>query len=129
MTIIVLEDGEKAIVDYLSKGRYDRARSRNAETLPLNNTNDKYFSDRTGYTTPTWGDVIMMLPHRYSLNWSSTGGNATKICLIRDTWSTKSGEMTAMIALGTSKSYPYCSMLTNTEAKVLMATDKFTEGA
>ena len=48
MTIIVLEDGEKAIVDYLSKGRYDRARSRNAETLPLNNTNDKYFSDRTG---------------------------------------------------------------------------------
>ena len=36
MTKIVLEDGEKAIVDYLSKGRYDRARSRNAETLPLN---------------------------------------------------------------------------------------------
>ena len=48
MTTIVLKDGEKAIVDYLSKGRYDRARSRHAETLPLNNTNDKYFSDKTG---------------------------------------------------------------------------------
>ena len=83
---------------------------------------------RTGYTTPTWGDVTMMLPHRYSLNWSASGGNATKICLIRDTWSTKTGEMTAMIALGTDKSYPYCSMLTNTEAKVLMATDKFITG-
>ena len=84
--------------------------------------------NRTGYTTPTWGDVIMMLPHRYSLDWSSSGSNATKICLIRDTWSHKNGEMTAMIALGASKDYPYCSVLTNTEAKVLTATDKFTEG-
>ena len=84
---------------------------------------------RTGYTTPTWGDVIMMLPHRYSLNWNKSGAGTYKICLIRDTWSNKTGEMTAMIALGTDKSYPYCSMLTNTEAKVLMATDKFTEGA
>lgn len=48
MTTIVLKDGEKAIVNYLSKGRYDRARSRNAKTLPLNNTNNKYFSDRIG---------------------------------------------------------------------------------
>ena len=83
---------------------------------------------RTGYTTPTWGDVIMMLPHRKGLNWNKSGAGTYKICLIRDTWSTKAGEMTAMIALGASKSYPYCSMLTNTEAKVLMATDKFMEG-
>tara|TARA_R110000824_G_scaffold37327_1_gene114691 strand:- start:469 stop:837 length:369 start_codon:yes stop_codon:yes gene_type:complete len=82
---------------------------------------------RTGYTTPTWGDVTMMLPHRYSLNWNSGGAHRYKICLIRDTWSSKTGEMTDMIALGTDKSYPYCSMLTNTEAKVLMATDKFVE--
>ena len=26
--------------------------------------------NKTGDTSPTWGDVIMMLPHRYSLNWS-----------------------------------------------------------
>ena len=82
---------------------------------------------RIGYTAPTWGDVIMMLPHRKSLNWMASGGNATKICLIRDTWSSKSGEMSAMIALGESKNYPYRSMLTNTEAKELLKTDKFTE--
>jgi len=82
---------------------------------------------RTGYTTPTWGDVTMMLPHRYSLNWSSTGGNATKICLIRDTWSHKNGETTAILALGNGKNYPYCSLLTNKEAKELMNGDKFTE--
>ena len=85
--------------------------------------------NKTGDTSPKWGDVIMMLPHRYSLNWNKSGAGTYKICLIRDTWSNKTGEMTAMIALGTDKSYPYCSMLTNTEAKVLMATDKFTEGA
>jgi hypothetical protein len=82
---------------------------------------------RTGYTAPTWGDVIMMLPHRYSLNWSKAGAGTYKICLIRDTWSSKNGEMSAMIALGESKNYPYRSMLTNAEAKVLLKTDKFTE--
>ena len=81
--------------------------------------------NKTGDTTPTWDDVIMMLPHRYSLNWSSGGANKYKICLIRDTWSNKTGEMTAMIALGTDKNYPYCSVLTNTEAKELMTGDKF----
>jgi len=83
--------------------------------------------NKTGDTTPTWGDVIMMLPHRYGLNWSKAGAGTYKICLIRDTWSSKNGEMSAMIALGASKNYPYRSMLTNTEAKELMKTDKFTE--
>lgn len=82
---------------------------------------------KTGDTTPTWGDVIMMLPHRYSLNWSKAGAGTYKICLIRDTWSLRNGELSAMIALGVGKNYPYRSMLTNTEAKVLLKTDKFTE--
>ena len=68
-----------------------------------------------------------MLPHRYSLNWTTGGAGRDKICLIRDTWSAKNGELSAMIALGASKNYPYRSMLTNTEAKVLMKGDKFTE--
>ena len=85
--------------------------------------------ERTGYTTPTWGDVIMMLSHRKSLNWLTGGASRYKICLIRDSWSHRNGEMTALLALGTDKNYPYCSILTNKEAKVLMATDKFTEGA
>ena len=83
--------------------------------------------NKTGDTTPTWGDVIMMLPHRYSLNWDSSDSDGVKICLIRDVWSAKGGELSAMIKLGEGKNYPYRSMLTNTEARELLKTDKFTE--
>ena len=58
---------------------------------------------------------------------TKSGAGTYKICLIRDTWSSKNGEMSAMIALGTDKNYPYCSMLTNIEAKELTAGDKFIE--
>jgi hypothetical protein len=85
--------------------------------------------NKTGDTTPKWGDVIMMLNHRKSLNWDSSAGNGTKICLIRDTWSAKNGELSAMIKLGEGKNYPYRSMLINVEAKELIATDKFTEAS
>lgn len=84
---------------------------------------------KTGDTAPTWGDVIMMLPHRKSLNWNSAGAKSYKICLIRDTWSSKGGELSSMIELGVGKNYPYRSILTNEEARTLLAGDKFTEGA
>ena len=45
---ILLDDGEKALVDYLSQGRYDRARQKNAKTYDLNKTNNRYFMDRVG---------------------------------------------------------------------------------
>ena len=45
---ILLDDGEKSLVDYLSKGRYDRARKKNAKTYDLNKTNNRYFMDRIG---------------------------------------------------------------------------------
>ena len=79
-----------------------------------------------GYTTPTWGDVVMKVPHRKSINWTSGGANKYKICLIRDQWSHINGEMSALIDLGSDKNYPYCSVLTNSEARELMLTDKFT---
>lgn len=93
---------------------------------------DKYKKAKTdedgnpdGYTTPTWGDVIMLKPHRKSLNWTSGGAHKYKICMVRDQWSHINGEMSALLDLGIDKDYPYCSVLTNLEAKELMLTDKF----
>jgi len=82
--------------------------------------------NKTGDTTPTWGDVIMMLPHRYGLQWNTSGSAAAKICLIRDTWSARNGELSAMLALGAGKPYPRRTVMTNKEARELLKTNKFT---
>ena len=46
--LIILEDGEKDLVSFLAKGRFDRARNRNATYRKMGDSNDKYSHDRIG---------------------------------------------------------------------------------
>lgn len=47
-TLIMLDDGERELVTFLSEGRYDRARKRNAPLRKMGSTDDKYSHDRIG---------------------------------------------------------------------------------
>ena len=48
MDTMTLNSGEKDMVEFLSKGRFDRARARNAHFRKMGTGRDNYFADRIG---------------------------------------------------------------------------------
>jgi len=82
-------------------------------------------SDEDGNVTykdaPTWYDIIMsgqVGPPRYSHDKSYV--------IIKGEWSMKDGTLSELAALGDSLSYPSFSVLTKSEAQVLVNSSTFT---
>ena len=65
---------------------------------------------------------------RKSLNWDTPGApNVNKYAVVKDDWSHLTGEVSAMIAMGSNKAYPKNSILTKAEAQTLVRSDIFAE--
>ena len=82
-------------------------------------------SDEDGNVTykdaPTWYDIMMsgqVGPPRYS--------HDNAYVIIKGEWSMKEGTLSELAALGDSESYPSFSVLTKSEAQVLVNSSTFT---
>ena len=63
---------------------------------------------------------------RKSLNWDKPGvPNSEKVAIIKDEFSVLKGELSALIAMGEGKEFPYNSVMTKQEAKDLVQTNLF----
>ena len=72
-------------------------------------------------SSPTWNDIIFtgkVGAPRYS--------HDKAYCIIKGEWSMKDGVLSELIALGSNKSYPNFSVLTKSEAQILVSSDTFT---
>ena len=73
-------------------------------------------------SSPTWNDIIFagkVGAPRYS--------HDKAYCLIKGEWSMKDGVLSELIALGANKAYPNFSVLTKSEAQVLVSSNVFVE--
>ena len=76
----------------------------------------------------TWKDAVFsgkLGAPRFSFNWEDEVENDEKFCIIKGEFSMKSGELTALIALGSGKTYPNFTVLTKTEAQTLASSATF----
>ena len=63
---------------------------------------------------------------RKSLNWDKPGvANSEKVAIIKGEFSILEGELSALIAMGEGKEFPYNSVMTKQEAKDLVQTNLF----
>jgi len=63
---------------------------------------------------------------RKSLNWDKPGvANSEKVAIIKGEFSLLKGELSALIAMGEGKEFPYNSVMTKQEAKELVQTNLF----
>ena len=63
---------------------------------------------------------------RKSLNWDKPGvPNSEKVAIIKGEFSLLKGELSALIAMGEGKEFPYNSVMTKQEAKDLVQTNLF----
>ena len=76
----------------------------------------------------TWKDAVFsgkLGAPRFSFNWEDEVENDEKFCIIKSEFSMKSGELTALVELGSGKTYPNFTVLTKTEAQTLASSVAF----
>ena len=75
-------------------------------------------------SAPTWHEAVFsgkLGAPRYSFNWDdSEVATDEKFCIIKGDFSMKNGELSSLVALGASKSYPNFTVLTQSEARTLV---------
>lgn len=65
---------------------------------------------------------------RECLDWDTQGvPNAEKVAIIKDEFSILAGELSALVAMGVGKSFPYNAVLTKSEAQDLVKGSLFVE--
>ena len=101
---------------------YDSAVGTKIKALyPIVESVDEDTGEVTYKSAPTWHEIIFAgkvgVP-AYS--------HDKAYCIIKGEWSMKEGVLSELIALGASKSYPNFSILTKSEAQVLVSSSTFT---
>ena len=105
----------------LPSSAYDSAVGDKIKTLyPIVESTDED-GNVTYVSSPTWNDIIFagkVGAPRYS--------HDKAYCIIKGEWSMKAGVLSELVALGASKAYPNFSVLTKSEAQILVSSDTFT---
>ena len=105
----------------LPSSAYDSAVGDKIKTLyPIVESTDED-GNVTYVSSPTWNDIIFagkVGAPRYS--------HDKAYCIIKGEWSMKDGVLSELSDLGLNKSYPNYSVLTKSEAQILVSSDTFT---